>query len=132
MHVVPQLTLSGTSTGQRSARCANGIPKAGLPWYFNSGGNSTGGYPAVRTELTGPARAAMLDEALLAILVRARRIGPLVLVKDGDIRVLYNPRLRRALPHRGRYPVLLVDEAREVDEDEHARLMARSQPAASQ
>lgn len=75
----------------------------------------------------------MLDEALLAILVCPADRGPLVLVEDGDIQVLYNPRLRRAYRIEDGIPVLLVDEeAREVDEDEHARLMARGRPAAPQ
>lgn len=74
----------------------------------------------------------MLDEALLAILVCPADRGPLVLVEDGDIQVLYNPRLRRAYRIEDGIPVLLVDEAREVDEDEHARLMARGRTAAPQ
>lgn len=74
----------------------------------------------------------MLDEALLAILVCPADRGPLVLVEDGDIQVLYNPRLRRAYRIEDGIPVLLVDEAREVDEDERARLMARGRPAAPQ
>ncbi|CCK51615.1 Conserved protein of unknown function [Mycobacterium canettii CIPT 140060008] len=74
----------------------------------------------------------MLDEALLAILVCPADRGPLVLVEDGDIQVLYNPRLRRAYRIEDGIPVLLVDEAREVDEGEHARLMARGRPAAPQ
>lgn len=74
----------------------------------------------------------MLDEALLAILVCPADRGPLVLVEDGDIQVLYNPRLRRAYRIEDGIPVLLVDAAREVDEDEHARLMARGRPAAPQ
>lgn len=37
--------------------------------------------------------------------------------------LLYNPRLRRAYRIDGGIPVLLVDEARQVDDDEHARLI---------
>ena len=36
---------------------------------------------------------------------------------------LYNPRLRRAYRIEDSIPVLLVDEAIEVDDDEQARLM---------
>lgn len=70
--------------------------------------------------------AAMLDDSLLRILVCPADRGPLVLVDD----MLYNPRLRRAYRIEDGIPVLLIDEAREVDDDEHARLMARGRPAA--
>ncbi|OBK54958.1 Trm112 family protein [Mycobacterium kubicae] len=67
----------------------------------------------------------MLDDALLNILVCPADRGPLILVDD----VLYNPRLRRAYCIEDGIPVLLVDEARDVDEEEHERLMARGRPA---
>jgi uncharacterized protein YbaR (Trm112 family) len=67
----------------------------------------------------------MLDDSLLGILVCPADRGPLVLVDD----VLYNPRLRRAYRIDDGIPVLLVDEARDVDDDEHARLMAQGPPA---
>ncbi|QNI06908.1 Trm112 family protein [Mycobacterium kubicae] len=67
----------------------------------------------------------MLDDALLNILVCPADRGPLILVDD----VLYNPRLRRAYRIEDGIPVLLVDEARDVDEEEHERLMARCRPA---
>jgi len=66
----------------------------------------------------------MLDDSLLGILVCPADRGPLVLVD-----VLYNPRLRRAYRIDDGIPVLLVDEARDVDDDEHARLMAQGPPA---
>jgi uncharacterized protein len=68
----------------------------------------------------------MVDDALLAILVCPADRGPLLLVDD---ELLYNPRLRRAYRIEDGIPVLLVDEARGVDDDEHARLMARGRPA---
>ncbi|BBY00667.1 MULTISPECIES: Trm112 family protein [Mycobacterium] len=68
----------------------------------------------------------MVDDALLAILVCPADRGPLLLVDD---ELLYNPRLRRAYRIEDGIPVLLVDEARDVDDDEHARLMARARPA---
>jgi uncharacterized protein len=52
--------------------------------------------------------------------------GPLVLVDD---ELLYNPRLRRAYRIDDGIPVLLIDEARDVDDDEHARFMAQGRPA---
>ncbi|OCB26093.1 protein YcaR in KDO2-Lipid A biosynthesis cluster [Mycobacterium malmoense] len=69
----------------------------------------------------------MIDDALLSILVCPADRGPLLLVDD---ELLYNPRLRRAYRIEDGIPVLLVDEARDVDDDEHARLTARGRPAA--
>ncbi|HYB39455.1 MAG TPA: Trm112 family protein [Mycobacterium sp.] len=71
----------------------------------------------------------MLDEALLSILVCPSDKGPLLLVGSVDGELLYNPRLRRAYRIEDGIPVLLIDEARDVDDDEHARLMARARPA---
>ncbi|MDP7735180.1 Trm112 family protein [Mycobacterium paragordonae] len=64
----------------------------------------------------------MLDDTLLNILVCPADRGPLLLVNDG--RELYNPRLRRAYRIDDGIPVLLVDEARDVGDEEHARLTA--------
>jgi uncharacterized protein YbaR (Trm112 family) len=71
----------------------------------------------------------MVDDSLLSILVCPADRGPLVLVELGDGDLLYNPRLRRAYRIEDGIPVLLIDEARDVDDDEHARLMARARPA---
>jgi uncharacterized protein YbaR (Trm112 family) len=71
----------------------------------------------------------MLDDSLLSILVCPADRGPLMLVDDPDGQLLYNPRLRRAYRIDDGIPVLLIDEARDVDDDEHARLMARGRPA---
>jgi uncharacterized protein len=65
----------------------------------------------------------MLDEKLLSILVCPADRGPLVLIDD---ELLYNPRLRRAYRIEDGVPVLLIDEARDVDEQEHEELMARA------
>jgi uncharacterized protein YbaR (Trm112 family) len=62
----------------------------------------------------------VLDAKLLDIIVCPADRGPLVYTAD----LLYNPRLRRAYRIDGGIPVLLVDEARDVGEDEHARLIA--------
>ena len=70
----------------------------------------------------------MVDDSLLSILVCPADRGPLVLVESGDGDLLYNPRLRRAYRIEDGVPVLLIDEARDVDDDEHARLMARARP----
>jgi uncharacterized protein len=71
----------------------------------------------------------MLDDALLSILVCPADRGPLILVDPGQGELLYNPRLRRAYRIEDGIPVLLIDEARDVDADEHDRLMARARPA---
>ena len=71
----------------------------------------------------------MVDDSLLSILVCPADRGPLVLVELGDEELLYNPRLRRAYRIEDGIPVLLIDEARDVDDDEHGRLMARARPA---
>jgi uncharacterized protein YbaR (Trm112 family) len=68
----------------------------------------------------------MVDDSLLSILVCPADRGPLILVDD---ELLYNPRLRRAYRIEDGIPVLLIDEARDVDDDEHARFMARDRPA---
>lgn len=61
-----------------------------------------------------------LDETLLAILVCPEDRGPLLFVDD----CLYNPRLHRKYRIDDGIPVLLVDEAVSVDDDEHRRLVA--------
>jgi len=71
----------------------------------------------------------VVDDSLLSILVCPADRGPLILVDDADGQLLYNPRLRRAYRIDDGIPVLLIDEARDVDDDEHARLMARARPA---
>jgi uncharacterized protein len=67
----------------------------------------------------------MIDDTLLDILVCPADRGPLLLVDQQ----LYNPRLQRAYRIEDGIPVLLVDEAVQVGDDEHARLMARATPA---
>ena len=68
----------------------------------------------------------MVDDALLKILVCPADRGPLLLVDDD---LLYNPRLRRAYRIEDGIPVLLIDEARDIDDDEDARLRERARPA---
>ena len=64
-----------------------------------------------------------LDAALLEILACPDDKGPLYYVEDEEL--LYNPRLRRAYEIRDGIPVMLVDEARSVDDAEHDRLQGR-------
>lgn len=63
-----------------------------------------------------------LDPALLEILACPEDKGTLLYVAAED--VLYNPRLRRAYPVIDGIPVMLIEESRSVDDDEHERLSA--------
>ncbi|MGF0225946.1 Trm112 family protein [Dietzia natronolimnaea] len=64
-----------------------------------------------------------IDDRLLEILACPEDKGPLLLAGDDT---LYNPRLRRAYRIDGGIPVLLVEESRQVDDAEHADLLARA------
>ncbi|WP_042939356.1 Trm112 family protein [Rhodococcus sp. AW25M09] len=64
-----------------------------------------------------------IDQTLLSILACPVDKGPLLLV-DGEL--LYNPRLRRAYPIANGIPVLLADDARDVDDAEHDAILARA------
>lgn len=69
----------------------------------------------------------MLEKKLLSILVCPADRGPLLLIDD---ELLYNPRLRRAYRIEDGIPVLLIDEAVDItDDEEHQRLIARAAPA---
>ena len=61
-----------------------------------------------------------LDPALLAILACPEDKGPLYHLESEQ--VLYNPRLRRTYEIRDDIPVMLVEEATDLDDDEVARL----------
>lgn len=65
----------------------------------------------------------VIDARLLEILACPEDKGPLLLIGEDT---LYNERLRRAYRIDDGIPVLLVDESREVDESEHADLLARA------
>ena len=67
----------------------------------------------------------MIDEKLLSILVCPADRGPLLYIRD---EVLYNPRLRRAYRIDDGIPVLLIDEAVDVSEEEHERFIAQANP----
>ncbi|KZS62308.1 Trm112 family protein [Mycobacterium ostraviense] len=71
----------------------------------------------------------MIDDKLLSILVCPADQGPLLLASSPDGPLLYNPRLRRAYRIEDGIPVLLVDQARDVGDDEHARFTAPGHPA---
>lgn len=63
-----------------------------------------------------------LDPRLLEVLACPIDKGPLTYVAASS--TLYNPRLRRAYDVVDGIPVMLVEASREVDDDEHARLVA--------
>ncbi len=63
-----------------------------------------------------------IDPALLSILACPEDKGPLYHLADEQ--VLFNPRLRRAYPIRDGIPVMLVEEAADLDEAEFDRLSA--------
>ncbi len=65
-----------------------------------------------------------LDPQLLEILACPQDKGPLLYFADEDL--LYNPRLHRAYDVRSDIPIMLVDEAREIADPEHERLMAKA------
>ena len=65
-----------------------------------------------------------LDPKLLEILACPEDKGPLLYFEDEQS--LYNPRLRRRYAIRDDIPIMLVDEAETVDDDEHARLVAKA------
>lgn len=66
-----------------------------------------------------------LDPRLLEILACPEDKGPLLYFADE--RSLYNPRLHRRYAVREGIPVMLIDEAVSVDEDEHQRLVAKAE-----
>ena len=66
-----------------------------------------------------------LDPMLLEILACPEDKGPLLYFTDED--ALYNPRLRRRYAVRDGIPVMLIDEAETVSEEEHARLTAKAE-----
>jgi uncharacterized protein len=66
-----------------------------------------------------------LDPQLLEILACPEDKGPLLYFEDEDS--LYNPRLRRRYDIRDDIPIMLIDEAETVSDDEHDRLLAKAE-----
>jgi uncharacterized protein YbaR (Trm112 family) len=66
-----------------------------------------------------------LDPLLLDVLACPIDKEPLLWFEDED--VLYNPRLKKSYAVVDDVPVLLVDEAVDVGEAEHERLMAKAE-----
>jgi uncharacterized protein YbaR (Trm112 family) len=65
-----------------------------------------------------------LDEQLLEILACPEDKGPLLYFPDED--ALYNPRLQRRYRIDDDIPVMLIDEAEALDDEEHERLMTKA------
>tara|TARA_Y100001960_G_scaffold307249_1_gene363336 strand:- start:369 stop:581 length:213 start_codon:yes stop_codon:yes gene_type:complete len=65
-----------------------------------------------------------LDQRLLDILACPEDKGPLMYFEDEA--VLYNPRLKRAYTVNQGIPVLLIDEAKQVSDEEHQRLISKN------
>jgi uncharacterized protein YbaR (Trm112 family) len=66
-----------------------------------------------------------LDPQLLEILACPEDKGPLLYFADEDS--LYNPRLQRRYAIKDDIPIMLIDEAEAVGDDEHARLLAKAE-----
>ena len=66
-----------------------------------------------------------LDPMLVEILACPEDKGPLLYFTDED--ALYNPRLHRRYAIRDGIPVMLVDEAETVSDEEHERLLAKAE-----
>ena len=66
-----------------------------------------------------------LDTQLLEILACPDDKGPLLYLADED--TLYNPRLKRRYAVRDDIPIMLVDEAESVTDEEHQRIMAKAE-----
>jgi uncharacterized protein len=65
-----------------------------------------------------------LDPLLIEVLACPIDKRPLLWFEDEDL--LYNPRLRKAYAVRDGIPVMLVEEATDVGDAEHERLMAKA------
>jgi uncharacterized protein len=66
-----------------------------------------------------------LDPQLLEILACPDDKGPLLYFEDED--ALYNPRLKRRYAIQDDIPIMLIDEAETVADDEHERLLAKAE-----
>ena len=65
-----------------------------------------------------------LDPLLVEILACPQDKGPLLYFADED--ALYNPRLRRRYLVKDGIPDMLIEDAEDVDDVEHERLMAKA------
>ncbi|HVM10371.1 MAG TPA: Trm112 family protein [Acidimicrobiales bacterium] len=66
-----------------------------------------------------------LNPKLLEILACPEDKGPLLYFEDESS--LYNPRLKRRYTIKDDIPIMLIDEAETVGDDEHQRLTAKAE-----
>jgi uncharacterized protein YbaR (Trm112 family) len=66
-----------------------------------------------------------LDPQLLEILACPEDKGPLLYFEDEAS--LYNPRLKRRYSITDDIPIMLIDEAETVSDEEHERLVAKAE-----
>ncbi|MGH9178803.1 MAG: Trm112 family protein, partial [Acidimicrobiales bacterium] len=66
-----------------------------------------------------------LDPQLLEILDCPEDNGPLLYFEEEQ--ALYNPRLKRRYAIRDDIPIMLIDEAETLADDEHQRLLAKAE-----
>jgi uncharacterized protein YbaR (Trm112 family) len=66
-----------------------------------------------------------LDPKLLEILACPEDKGPLLYFEEDGF--LYNPRLQRKYSVTDDIPIMLIDEAETVSDEEHARLVAKAE-----
>lgn len=66
-----------------------------------------------------------LNPKLLEILACPEDKGPLLYFEDESS--LYNPRLKRRYAIKDDIPIMLIDEAETLADDEHARLLAKAE-----
>ena len=66
-----------------------------------------------------------LNPKLLEILACPEDKGPLLYFEDESS--LYNPRLKRRYAIKDDIPIMLIDEAEAVSDEEHARLTAKAE-----
>jgi uncharacterized protein YbaR (Trm112 family) len=64
-----------------------------------------------------------LNPLLLTLLACPQDHGPLLVIGD---ELMYNPRLRRAYRIDDGIPALLIDDARDVNDEEHEQLLQRA------
>ena len=66
-----------------------------------------------------------LNPKLLEVLACPEDKGPLLYFEDEQ--ALYNPRLKRRYTIKDDIPIMLIDEAETVADDEHNRLVAKAE-----
>jgi uncharacterized protein YbaR (Trm112 family) len=67
----------------------------------------------------------VLDPKLLEILACPKDKGPLLYFSDEES--LYNPRLKMRYRITDDIPIMLIDEAETIDDDEDRRLLAKAE-----